>query len=354
MCPPLSTADLPAMTFAPRFRQVAAQPSQCTDIHDCRVLYVQGCRQQDHGDRQAALTTFQTLLTASQQQRHSGLAQAARLAIQTLETEMENDLGAIAAVPPPAPSPEVDRLLAVGQSLHQEGHLSTALETYQAALPLAAIAEDPVQIAACLNGMGTVHLERQQFDRAETLFRAAAHILAETREPDRAAVVLHNWGLALLSQGKTEQAFHQFQRALESWQAGADTLGVALTLICLGQLYAQKQENWFAMGSFEAAADVLRGLAVQGDVRSVAACLLESMAHLYEQTAHETVAIAYLMDALALRMSLRTLDLVTLTLYRLGTLHQRLDHRAIAHHYYRRIAAVDWSAHRTYWLSDRN
>jgi len=158
--------------------------------------------------------------------------------------------------------------------------------------------------------------------------------------PVPSAIVQHNLGLTYYQRGYYRQAQTCFQTALQHWQANADSLGLALTLDYLGRIYARQQESWLALGSFEAATDVLNDLAEHTDVRREAAALLLQMADLCEQTQHPELAIAYWSEALEIYQTLPTMASCVVIWQRLSRLHQQAGHAAIARHYVRCIVAT--------------
>ncbi|MGF1458175.1 MAG: hypothetical protein ACFBSG_04040 [Leptolyngbyaceae cyanobacterium] len=266
----------------------------------CSDLYVQGCQQQALGQQETALRAFQELLIMGRQHGHQGWILAAERAIA--------DLGVAVAVVTSVPNPfaTVSMPPEILQNCHQaavlsaEGRWHEATAAYRAVLALATQAERPVDMARCLNGLGLIALDQQHYATAESHFRAAAEVLADMPPTEATAIALHNLGVAHLQQEHYSQAKVALQSALERWQLQADSLGLAVTLEYLGRVYAHHQEYWLALGSLEAAADVLSELAGHQDVTQALAVLLMQVAAVCEQTQHPDMAIAYWNEALTI------------------------------------------------------
>ncbi|MBE7384968.1 MAG: tetratricopeptide repeat protein [Leptolyngbya sp. SIO1E4] len=323
---------------------LTAQQPVNPSLDHCKILYIQGWQQQENGQSDAALATFQQLLIASQQLNQAALMQAALMAMQTILSELSEgrvNPAELAAIPEAVvDTAELARLLALADDFYHQNQLQPALNTYQQALREAAAAQDAVSIGICLNGIGLVHLCWQRYPRADTYFYAAANILAETAAAAGHATALHNWGIANYCRGYTATARDCFQQALDRWQAGQDPLGEALTLAYLGRTYARDREYWFALGSFEAAVDLFHEISDEVDVRGEAAALMAQIALVCEQTRHFDLAIAYYLEAYDLYQAIDAEPDVAIVLHQLGRLHERVGNVAIALHYYRQSLQI--------------
>lgn len=299
----------------------------------CAYLYLQGWQDQAAGNLQSALRAFQEILIRGRQAGHQGWITAAESAIADLTS----------AWPVPATASDLTQEFKLAAACRQAARLYTrgdaaaALTTYRQTLMAATQAEQPLAIATCLNGLGLIELDQQRYESAESHLRAAVWVLADRAAPELCAIAHHNLGLVYYQQGRYPQAQTCFQAALQHWQETPDSLGVALTLDYLGRVYAQQQDCWLALGSFEAAIDVLNDLAEQIDVRYEAAALLMQIAALCEQTQHPQLAIAYWLEALEIYETLPDMAPRLLIWQRLSQLHQQAGQTAIARHYRQRV-----------------
>ena len=308
----------------------------------CAYLYLQGWQCREQGDRAAALRAFQELLIRGRQAGHQGWIGAAEAAIAdasgllTLDALPEVGADAVVALPEGQTAERCRRAVL----LQAKGYGAAAIQVYQEVLVTTTRVERPLTSAFCLNGIGLSHLDQGQYGLAESRFRAAAAVLADIVAPVPSAIVHHNWGLTYYQRGYYRQAQTCFQTALQHWQASADSLGLALTLDYLGRIYAHQQECWLALGSFEAATDVLNNLAEHTDVRREAAALLVQMADLCEQTQHPELAIAYWLEALEIYQTFPPLASCVVIWQRLSRLHYQAGQVAIARHYAQCIVAT--------------
>lgn len=328
---------------------------QCNhpNLAQCRALYQRGWRQQEEGDWDLALESFQQLLLDSQQLRHGGLVQAALLAIQTSLVSDSAEALPKAARPLAiaSASKELAQLLSLGEALCHQEQLQLALVTYQKALRQATLLEDTVGIGVCLNGISMVYTELQDYLKAETYCYAAANILADSNTPIVYAAVLHNWGMVSYYQGNNTEAMDCFHQALAAWEEGQHPLGEAMTLTYLGRTYARNHDYCFALSSFQAAALLFETLDEGIDIRLENASLIEQVAQLCEHTHHPDLAIAYYLDAYALYQDCDAVSNALIVLQRLGSLHEEMGSVAIALHYYRQAVVLAKSLGQTIPLS---
>lgn len=315
----------------------AARPQSLT-LPDCSQLYVRGWQYQEYGHSEAALRAFHELLIMGRQVGHHGWVIAAEQAIAGLALEppmtATADTLSNTATNHDWETAEKCNRAAV---LHTQGAWQAAIQAYQQVLSYATQAGHHIAMARCLNGLGLIYFDQQRFALAETRFRAAVAVLADIAAPLQSAIVGHNLGLAHYQQGHDESAQAAFQRALEYWQTDEDGLGLALTLDYLGRVYAHKGEAWLALGSFEAATDVLNDLAEDQDIRQAAAALLSQMADFCEQKQHRYLAITYWQEVLAIYSTGSAIAPCVVVWQRLSDLYNQAGHPAIARHYLQRV-----------------
>ncbi|NEQ44479.1 MAG: tetratricopeptide repeat protein [Leptolyngbya sp. SIOISBB] len=333
-----TTAPLcPLPGFGQASTMTAALPQSLT-FPDCSQLYIRGWQYQEYGHGEAALRAFHELLIMGRQVGHHGWVIAAEQAIAGLSAD--HPLPETAdAWQNPLVSPDLQTAEKCNRAavLHTQGAWPEAIQAYQKVLSYATQAGHHVAMARCLNGLGLIYFDQQRFALAETRFRAAVAVLADIAAPMQSAIVSHNLGLAHYEQGHYDQAQTEFQKALECWQTGADCLGLALTLDYLGRVYAQKGESWLALGSFEAATDVLNDLVGDQDIRQAAAALLSQMAQFCEQKQHLYLAITYWQEVLAIYQDCSTAAPCIVIWQRLSDLYAQAGYPAIARQYAKRV-----------------
>ncbi|MGD1940824.1 MAG: tetratricopeptide repeat protein [Leptolyngbyaceae cyanobacterium] len=307
----------------------------------CRALYVEGWQQVDRGQLDRAQRAFQELLIWSRHCGHSGWTNAAEKAMATLvaQTALATATQTIKTAASATTLPSSQRC-DEADALYAQGQISLAKTTYQQALEAAVQEQCLLNIGRCLNGLGLIDLDRRRYVQAETEFQAAIEVLADVEAPRQSAIAFHNLALVHYQQGDHAAAKVEFQQALDFWQTGEDSLDLALTLDYLGRIYADEQAYWLALGSFEAAVDILVELTPHQDVRLEAAALMVQMAQLCEHTRHLDLAIAYLTAALETYQTLPLSQPLLTVLNRLGRLHQQAQRPAIARHYYQRAQRV--------------
>jgi len=311
---------------------------QSFNLPHCSQLYLRGWQQQTAGQCAGAQQAFQELLGMGRQIGHQGWIVAAEQAISALSQATSNPAseGTHRPVTPQdmATAEQCNRAAV----LHSQGSWQAAIQAYQQVLRFATQAGHRLAIGRCLNGLGLIYFDQQQFAQAETRFRAAIAVLDELQASQPQAIVHHNLGLAHYYQGQYQPAQQHLQAALERWQQDEESLGLALTLDYLGRVYAQQGDSWVALGSFEAASDVLNKVATTDqDVRPEAADLLMQIANLCEQTRHFYLAIAYLQAALAIYQTLPFVAPEIVIWQRLSGLYAKAGHAAIAAYYAQQV-----------------
>jgi tetratricopeptide (TPR) repeat protein len=311
---------------------------QSLNLPHCAQLYVQGWQQQTVGQCAGAQRAFQELLGMGRQIGHQGWIVAAEQAIAALsqatcDSASEGTHRTVTAQDM-ATAEQCNRAAV----LHQQGSWQAAIQAYQQVLSFATQAGHQLAMGRCLNGLGLIYFDQQQFAQAETRFRAAIAVLDELQALQPQAIVHHNLGLAHYHQGQHQLAQRHFQAALELWQQDENSLGLALTLDYLGRVYAHQGDSWVALGSFEAAIDVLNEVSTTDqDVRPEAAALLMQIANLCEQTRHFYLAIAYLQAALAIYQTLPFVAPEIVIWQRLSELYAKAGHPAIAGYYAQQV-----------------
>lgn len=328
---------------------IAAQRQNRADVNRCTTLYAQGWWQQGHGHHEQALATFQQLLIESQQLNHRGLMQATLLAVQSVLIKASAKPGTGVNQPTSCTSlamasdlSELEQLLYQAEQLYHQEQLPAALTTYQQALRQATLADDSVGMGVCLNGIGLIYAQYQQYSQAETYCYIAATLLAETDAALFYTVALHNWGMVNYYQGRIAEAIACFQQALEQGQTVQTPFTEAITLMYLGRAYGQNREYCFALASFNAALALLKEMDIaEGNIRHQIAALWEQIALLCERTSHPDLAIAYYLDAYELYQEMQAVPCAIIVLQHLGQLHENLGDVAMSLHYYRQ-ALQQW------------
>lgn len=310
-------------------------------LQRCQDLYMAGWHQREQGQLRVALAVFQELSALSRQLEHPGWISAVDSALQFVAAE----IAVSEAIAPLAPEitgldSEIAGLIAKATSLRTQGYRQQAMEIYREALPEAVENHDVLNTARCLNDMGLIYLSWQQYEKAAAYCRTATEALSEIEAPAASAIAFHNQGIAHYQQQQFEAALRCFQQALNYWQAVDDTVGVAITLDYLGRVYAENHDYWLALGSFEAAIDVLNELRLEENVQAEAAVLMEQIAILCERTQHFDLALAYWIDTLAIYQRQQDVPRLIETWHRLGGLYQQMGYGAIALYCYRQLALL--------------
>lgn len=317
---------------------IATAWSQDSERLEYHHLYLRGWHYQERGRSDAALRAFQELLSLSRQGNHRGWINAAEQAIADLTSTTATNT--TSASGPESVScgdwPAAEQCYQASQ-LFERGHWLPAIRQYKQALALATQTQQPIAMGRCLNGLGLIYLALQRYGRAETRLQAAVAVLVDRSPSVESAIALHNLGVAHYGQGHYQIAQSCFEEALQHWQTTEDGLGIALTLDYLGRTFARGQDAWLALGSFEAAADVLHALAEHQDVRVELAALLGQMAALCEASKHDDLAIAYWSAALEIYQTLSETAPQIVIWQQLSHLHQRLGQTAIARGYCQRL-----------------
>lgn len=313
---------------------IAAAFAQPVGLPRCSQLYVRGWQYREYGHREAALRAFRELLIMGRQAGHQGWIGAAVQAITDLSTEpVLATLSESCAEATASPDLQTAAQCHRAAVLHTQGYWQQAVRAYQQVLACATQAGHALAMGRCLNGLGLIYLEQGQFALATTRLRAAVEVLSDLEVPIQSAIACHNLGLTYYQQGQYVPARVWLQRALNHWQTSEDSLGLALTLDYLGRVYTRQGQSWLALGSFEAATDVLNTLGVHQDIRYEAAALFTQIAYLCEQTQHISLAIAYWHEVLDLYQSFANTALRLIIWQRLSQLHQQAGHGAIARYY---------------------
>lgn len=324
------------------YTRVAKHKNSPVGMQRCEELYVEGWRQQENGQLRAALELFQELALLGRYIGHSGWINAVDSAIQFVTTEIVVE-EAIAPFAPEVAHGDlgIARLLAKACSLRTQGYGQQAMEIYQEALQNAVEGQDVLSTARCLNNMGLLCLDWQQYDKAEVYCRTATEALSEIEAPVERSIAFHNQGVAHFQQKHFEAALRCFQQALNHWQAVEDTVGVAVTLDYLGRVYAENHAYWLALGSFEAAIDVLNEFCLEDDIQDEAVDLMEQVSTLCAKTRHFDLALVYRADALQIYQMQQEIPEMVETCCHLSYLYQQMGYDAIAFYYLRQAALLD-------------
>jgi tetratricopeptide (TPR) repeat protein len=135
------------------------------------------------------------------------------------EPRVESGLPAPATEPPPPEEIKSnDELYVTGLHLEQYRHATRCPEAYWEE----ALRRDP-EDARCNNAMGLLHLRRGAFGKAEQHFRAAIARLTRRNPNPYDGEPYYNLGLALKYQGRFDEAYEAFYKAVwnQPWQSAA-------------------------------------------------------------------------------------------------------------------------------------
>lgn len=214
------------------------------------------------------------------------------------ETARELYLRALPGVESPARRSLL--LRSIGTAFDHLGEYEQAIEYHAAALELAGQAGDVAQQAQASGGLGLAYANLGQLDRAETYLQASRTMSAQLGASLELANADYNLAVLLFNRGKYDEAiqaagsahaldlkfnhsllaarsdqllgvcFHAlgdlaqaemyYQRALAAARAGGDTLGTALTLGNLAELYADEDELNRAQEAYAETLRLLRGI----------------------------------------------------------------------------------------------
>ncbi len=115
----------------------------------------------------------------------------------------------------------------LGDSYRELGQSDRALQLYEANLE--GILEHDIGVAT-LNSMALLLQEREEFSRAEGLYRQASALFQANWAPRQLVSTLNSLGQILSLQGKFEEAIGNYDRAIEILQKNSDFGGLGLVL----------------------------------------------------------------------------------------------------------------------------
>lgn len=309
-------------------------------MDDGATLYTLGWHQFDEGQIELALETFQKLLIGAQQSNDGIKMEMALNGIGFIHQDFEIQQAAEAPITTTVEiedfeSPATpEALLGIANHYHVTGNYEQALTYYERTLYQATQQQRVTQMGLCLNGMGLIYRKLRNYERSHTYSQAAVQMFEEAGDRTYQAAALHNLGITCYRLQRHSQALSHFEQALSLRNTLRDLLGESMTLACMGQVYASRQEFLFALGCYQAALEACREFGQQVNVAQEEGILLGQIARVCEQTDHQDLAIDYYLEALEKLQHEEASYGTTIILNRLGRLHERLGHHAIALHYY--------------------
>jgi tetratricopeptide (TPR) repeat protein len=148
----------------------------------------------------------------------------------------------------------------MGNFSDDRGDHDQALKMYKEALQLERdIGNESVQ-ATCLNNIGSVYSEKNQFEDALTYFQQALQLREKSKVPQDIAEAVHNLGQTQASMGQYDQAITYYMRALDLRRSINDTHGAALDSYGLGALFDYQGRFGAAINAKQDALKTLRDL----------------------------------------------------------------------------------------------
>jgi len=137
---------------------------------------------------------------------------------------------------------------------------SSAVATYERAIPLALASRDSLTLADAQHALGLLHWRRNNFDRALTYLTPAVSMRLALGDRLGAARVLGTRGSAHYQLGEYEPALNDFVQSLAIRREAGDSAGVARILTNLGKTYHDWNQLTRAQRMFEEAVAAAEGV----------------------------------------------------------------------------------------------
>jgi len=191
---------------------------------------------------------------------------------------------------------EAQRLYIQGASLFLQGRYSDALTYYQNSRNIFEKLSDSHGIASCLNAIGLVYLDKNDYTKALGYFMQCLKIEEETGLPPNSAY-LNNIGYIYSIQGDYVNALKYYSQSLKIREELEDQQGIATSLTNIGEVHSEQ-------GDYPAALDFYtRGLSIfeeVGDQRGIST-VLTYIGQVYNSLGDYTKALNYYSQGLKIK-----------------------------------------------------
>jgi eukaryotic-like serine/threonine-protein kinase len=165
--------------------------------------------------------------------------------------------------------------------------------------------------AICLNNIGSVYLDKGQYDDALTYFQQAVQLRENSKVPQDIVEAVHNLGYVWTNMGQYDQAIASFMRALELRRSMDDKRGAAIESYSLGSLFGYQGRFGAAIQSKQ---DALKTFEDIGDKTFWMAKMLDGAAESLILGGRGDEAKAYADRALSLSRELKNDGMIAETL----------------------------------------
>jgi len=256
--------------------------SQNAQLQKVKRLIQQASKQEQQGQRQQAIETWQQILAIARQLKDRGLEGLA--------------------------------LHDIGVNYDSIGQPQEALKYYNQALPITREAGDRADFATTLANIGSAYDSIGQPQEALKYFNQALPIMREVGPRAGVATTLNNIGKVYGSISQLQEALKYFNQALPIWREVGDRAGVATTLNYIGSVYKSISQPQEALKYYNQALPIRREV---GDSAGVATTL-NYIGLVYDSIFQPQEALKYYNQALAIRRQVGDRAGVATTLTNIG------------------------------------
>ncbi len=165
--------------------------------------------------------------------------------------------------------------------------------------------------AICLNNIGSVYLEKGQYQDALTYFQQALQLRENSKVPGDIVDAVHNLGFASAGMGQYDQAITYYLRALDLRRSMDDPRGAAIESYSLGVLFGYQGRFGAAINSKQ---DALKAFRDIKDKTFWMAKVLAGVGEALIQAGRGDEAKSYMDEALSLSRELKNDGMVAETL----------------------------------------
>ena len=278
--------------------------SQNAQLQKVKRLIQQASKQEQQGQRQQAIETWQQILAIARQLKDRGLEGLA--------------------------------LHDIGVNYDSIGQPQEALKYYNQALPITREAGDRADFATTLANIGSAYDSIGQPQEALKYFNQALPIMREVGPRAGVATTLNNIGKVYGSISQLQEALKYFNQALPIWREVGDRAGVATTLTNIGFVYHSTSQPEEALKYFNQALPIWREV---GDRAGVAATLT-AIGAVYNRISQPQEALKYLNQALPIRREVGDRAGVAVTLNAIGVVYHSISQPQEALKYYNQALPI--------------
>ena len=146
----------------------------------------------------------------------------------------------------------------MGGFYHDHGKRDEALKFFNDALSIARndLSNEPYQ-ALCLNAIGSIHLDKGEYQDALTFLDQAYQLRQKLKIPEDIAESLHNLAEANSKLGQYDKALAQYLKAIETRRGMGDQRGVAIESESMAPIFAAQGRYGAAIAAMQEAVKTL-------------------------------------------------------------------------------------------------